>query len=352
MSLQRLREIPHRRYNPLTREWVLVSPQRLDRPWLGHVEPGAVAAEMAYDPSCYLCPGNARAGNARTPPYTGTFVFENDYPALTPPAEVVEEKASPLLDARAEAGICRVVCFSPRHDVSLSRMSLEDLGAVVAVWAQQFVELGALPWVSYVQIFENRGPAMGASNPHPHGQIWANATVPDLPAREQASLEAYRDERGSCLLCDYVAAERDRGERVVDANEAFTAVVPFWAVWPFETLVISHRHLAGLDELTSGERPALADILKRITTRYDNLFEVPCPYSMGFHQQPTDARPHAEWHLHAHFYPPVLRSATVHKFMVGYELLATPQRDITAETAAARLREVGVVHYRDRPASE
>ncbi|MBI1874694.1 MAG: UDP-glucose--hexose-1-phosphate uridylyltransferase [Acidobacteria bacterium] len=352
---------PHRRYNPLTREWVLVSPQRLERPWLGRIEPSPIETSGPYDPACYLCPGNARAGTARNPTYATTFVFDNDYPALTPWA--ASEPANPesripnpdrdllppgLLAARAEAGICRVVCFSPRHDVSVPRMTVEELGQVVDVWVDQFGELGALPWVAHVQIFENRGAAMGASNLHPHCQIWASATIPGVPEREQLSLGDHCSARGSCLLCDYLAAERDHSDRVVCANDLFTAVVPFWAVWPFEMLVVSNRHATGLDELLAAERLALADILKRVTTRYDNLFEAPCPYSMGFHQRPTDGRPHAEWHLHAHFYPPVLRSATVNKFMVGYELLATPQRDLTAEIAATRLREVGEVHYRDR----
>ena len=334
--------LPHRRYNPLLREWVLVSPPRLGPPWLGRVEASAPAALVTYDPACYLCPGNARAGDSRNPPYTGTFVFDNDYPALVPGSDRDDVNDGGLLVARGEPGVCRVVCFSPRHDIALSRMPVEDLRAVVDVWTDQFVELGARPWVNHVQIFENRGAAMGASNLHPHCQIWANASVPDIPSREQAALAAYRDEKQSCLLCDYLSLERERGDRLVDGNDRFTALVPFWAVWPFEVLVLPHRHLAALDELSDEERTALADILRRVTTRYDSLFESSCPYSMGFHQRPTDGASHPESHLHAHFYPPVLRSADVHKFMVGYELLATPQRDITPEIAAARLREIRI----------
>lgn len=340
---------PHRRYNPLTREWVLVSPQRLARPWLGHTEPTVQAARPAYDPTCYLCPGNVRAGAARNPEYTGTFVFDNDYPALLPPDACAPrasgEEDGPgedgLLVSHAEAGLCRVVCFSPRHDAALSDLSVEELRGVVDVWADQFHTLGELPWVTHVQIFENRGERMGASNPHPHGQIWASAALPDIPAREQAALLAYRADRGGdCLLCRYIADEERHGERVVYHNDGFAAVVPFWAVWPFEILVIARPHVAAIDALGPGERAWLADVLKQIASRYDRLFDAPCPYSMGFHQRPTDGQPHDEWHLHAHFYPPVLRSATVHKFMVGYELLATPQRDLTAEAAAARLRQV------------
>jgi UDPglucose--hexose-1-phosphate uridylyltransferase len=336
-----LDERPHRRWNPLLDEWVLVSPQRLARPWLGRTEPPPPETRPVYDPDCYLCPGNARAGEARNPHYSGTFVFDNDFPALVPDETSLKARATPdqLLVARPESGICRVVCFSPRHDASLPCLSIPELRAVVDVWVDQYVGLSAESWISHVQIFENRGASMGASNPHPHGQIWAGASLPDLPAREERRLDAYRSARGSCLLCDYLSEERERGERIVCANDAFTALVPFWAVWPFETLVLPSRHVTGLDELTPDERNALADILKRLTARYDALFAAPCPYSMGFHQRPTRRDAHPEWHLHAHFFPPVLRSAAIHKFMVGYELLATPQRDFTPERAAAILKE-------------
>ena len=338
-----LSELSHRRLNRLTGDWVLVSPQRLSRPWLGRTEGVGAAPSMPYDPDCYLCPGNARAGAARNPRYESTFVFDNDFPALTR-----EGTAAPVEDglllASAEPGICRVVCFSPRHDASIADLSLPALRQVVDVWVDEYRGLGAMPWVKHVQIFENRGTAMGASNPHPHCQIWATATVPDLPSREQGSQAAYKS--GACLLCDYLAIERERSERIVHANRAFTALVPFWAVWPFEMLVLPHRHVAAIDELTDEERTALADMMKQIVTRYDALFDAACPYSMGFHQRPTDDEPHPEWHLHAHYYSPVLRSAAVHKFMVGYELLATPQRDLTPEAAAALLRERAVAGTR------
>jgi UDPglucose--hexose-1-phosphate uridylyltransferase len=339
-----LKQHPHRRFNALNGEWVLVSPHRTQRPWQGRVEKPASEPPPAYDPACYMCPGNERATGARNPAYTSTYVFDNDYPALVPNVPEDEAKAGGddkgLLIARPERGICRVVCFSPRHDLTLAGMQAADLRRVVDTWTGQYLELGALPFINHVQIFENRGVLMGASNPHPHGQIWANAHLPNEPAKEQSRQSAYRHDHASCLLCDYLAIEQELGDRLVIGNAAFAALVPFWAIWPFETVLISRRHLTGLDELSSDERDALADILRRLAVRYDHLFDISFPYSMGFHQRPTDGDPHPEWHLHAHFYPPLLRSATVRKYMVGYEMLGTPQRDITPETAAARLREM------------
>jgi UDPglucose--hexose-1-phosphate uridylyltransferase len=334
-------EHPHRRFNPLTREWVLVSPHRTARPWQGQVEDLPSETQPHYDPTCYLCPGNARVGGVRNPDYASTFVFENDFAALRPDTPPGATDDHELLKACGEAGICRVVCFSPRHDLTVSRMEVADLRRVVDVWTAQYLELGSLPFINSVQIFENRGAMMGASNPHPHCQIWANATLPNETMKELAALGEYHGSKGSSLLADYLSVERERAERLVCENDSFTALVPFWAVWPFETLVVSRRHVTALDELRDDERDGLADILKRVTARYDNLFDVSCPYTMGFHQRPTDGQPHPGCHLHAHFYPPLLRSATVRKFMVGYEMLATPQRDITPEAAAARLREVG-----------
>ncbi|HUE83165.1 MAG TPA: UDP-glucose--hexose-1-phosphate uridylyltransferase [Pyrinomonadaceae bacterium] len=331
---------PHRRYNPLTMEWVLVSPHRTQRPWQGQVEETAAEQRPDYDPECYLCPGNARAGGVRNPAYTSTFVFENDFPALLPTTTQEGAEQGGLLIAQGEPGACRVVCFSPRHSLTISRMDLPDLQQVVDVWIEQYKELGALPFINSVQIFENRGAMMGASNPHPHGQIWANATLPNELTKEIAGLTDYKNLRNSCLLCEYHALEIETAERVVCENEGFLAVVPYWAIWPFETLVISKRHVTGIDQFNQKERSGLAGILKRLTSIYDRLFKTSFPYTMGFHQRPTDGNEHDEFHFHAHFYPPLLRSATVRKFMVGYELLATPQRDITAETAATRLREL------------
>jgi UDPglucose--hexose-1-phosphate uridylyltransferase len=337
---------PHRRFNPLTGEWVLVSPHRTERPWRGQEEQGPSDTQPGYDSECYLCPGNARAGGAVNPDYDGVFVFDNDFSALLPDTRNLDTGERELLIARSERGQCRVVCFSPRHDLTLPELTLGDVGRIVAAFQAQFVELGELPWINHVQIFENKGAMMGASNPHPHAQIWASETIPTEPAKELAACRAYTSKRGSCLLCDYLAAEIENSERLVCANKDFVALVPFWAVWPFEVLLLSRRHMNSLPDLSVDERDGLADILKRLTTRYDNLFLTSFPYSMGFHQRPTDGRDYPDLHFHAHFYPPLLRSAMVRKFMVGYELLAEPQRDITPEIAADRLRGLSEVHYR------
>ncbi len=359
MNLNELYRIPHKRFNPLLREWVLVSPHRTQRPWLGKVEKSQVPSTCSFDPSCYLCPGNGRAGGAQTPRYEGTYVFDNDYPALLPEVQSPQldnEKHDPdpvgvnagLLVGHAERGICRVMCFSPRHDLTVPRMSPLELRAVVDGWVRQYSTLGQIPWIRHVQIFENRGELMGASNPHPHCQIWANASLPNLPAREWESFRDYRAGKNSCLLCDYLQLELECKERIICQNDAFVVVVPFWAVWPFESLVLSKRHLGSIDQLDNEERDLLGEILKRVTVRYDNLFETAFPYSMGFHQKPTDGEAHEGWHLHAHYFPPLLRSASIQKFMVGYELLSAPQRDLTPESAAARLIEAGEIHYLDR----
>ena len=348
MNIEELLRTPHKRFNPLLREWVLVSPQRTQRPWQGKVEHLPPPPSVAYDPNCYLCPGNKRAGGKQTPKYSETFVFDNDFPALLPEVGLLQYEQEGLLVAQTDQGICRVLCFSPRHDLTVPRMNSGELRGVIDAWTEQYTSLAKIPWVRHVQIFENCGELMGASNAHPHCQIWANATLPNLPAREDESFRAYREEKHSCLLCDYLQLELQRNERVVCQNDAFAVVVPFWAVWPFETLVLSKRHLASLDQLNSSESDLLGEILHRITIRYDNLFETAFPYSMGFHQRPTGVRPHEAWHLHAHYSPPLLRSATVRKFMVGYELLASPQRDLTPESAAARLREITETHYLDR----
>jgi UDPglucose--hexose-1-phosphate uridylyltransferase len=347
MNATDLRTTPHRRWNPLLREWVLVSPHRTQRPWQGKVDKLAVAPSIGYDPECYLCPGNVRAEGLRNPKYTETFVFDNDFPAMLPNVAASELDEDGLIVARVERGICRVVCFSPRHDLTIPRMQPEEVRRVVGMWTQQHQELAEVPWVKHVQIFENRGVLMGASNPHPHCQIWANGEVPNVPTRELAAMRAFLNGNEKCMLCEYLNLEIEDGERIVCENDGFVAVVPYWAVWPFETMILSRRHLASLAELDDPERGHLADILRRLTIRYDNLFETEFPYSMGFHQQPTDDESHPEFHFHAHYFPPLLRSATVQKFMVGYEMLAGPQRDITAEGAAARLRNLAETHYLD-----
>jgi len=331
---------PHRRFNPLTREWVFVSPHRTERPWQGQTEPREPESTQPYDPNCYLCPGNIRAGGARNPAYSRTFVFDNDFAALQPDVPTAELNVGGrgILVAQTESGICRVVCFSPRHDLTLSRMSPPEIRALIDVWVEEVQSLGRQPGINYVQIFENRGLMMGCSNPHPHGQIWATSTIPNEPRKEQEAFAEYQKVHGTCLLCDYVTLEEASGDRLVCGNEDFLAVVPFWAVWPYEILLVSKRHTGNMSGLDAEARSALAGILNRVASRYDSLFQVSCPYSMGFHQQPTDEMEHPEWHFHAHFFPPLLRSASVRKFMVGFEMLGSPQRDITPEYAAEKLR--------------
>lgn len=336
---------PHRRLNPLTNEWILVSPHRAKRPWQGQVEDLPPEIRPVYDPACYLCPGNERAGGKVNPAYTGTFVFDNDFPALLPDTPGDEPPAHPLFRIQGERGLARVICFSPRHDLTLAEMDPADIRAVVNTWAEQTEDLGHRDFIGYVQVFENRGAMMGASNPHPHGQIWATERLPREVLKEDSAQRDYYAAHGRTLLADYLDEERRRGERVIYANETWTVLVPFWAIWPFETLLIAHRATGSIPALRPDERDGLADALHHVTVRYDNLFHTSFPYSMGFHQAPTDGAEHPHWHLHAHFYPPLLRSATVKKHMVGYEMLGTPQRDITPEQAAARLRDLSDQHY-------
>jgi UDPglucose--hexose-1-phosphate uridylyltransferase len=366
-------EHPHRRHNPLTGEWVLVSPHRTRRPWSGQVEKPSQEVRPAYDPNCYLCPGNERANGEHNPNYKSTFVFTNDFSALLPDTSESPAPTHPLLRSESEQGTCRVVCFSPRHDLTLPEMEVEAIRGVVDVWAAQTEELGQR--YRWVQVFENKGQIMGCSNPHPHGQIWGGSALPNEPTKEDRQQRAYLAEHGVPLLVEYTNLEADRQVRMVVENEHWLAVVPYWAVWPFETLLLPRRHVLRLPDLSDAERNGLAQILKRLLTRYDNLFEVSFPYSMGWHGAPTGGStgsprrgsagsPHGDstgsprrsgegrdscehWQLHAHFYPPLLRSATVKKFMVGYEMLAEAQRDLTAEQAAERLRALAEVHYRE-----
>jgi UDPglucose--hexose-1-phosphate uridylyltransferase len=338
----KLTEDSHRRLNPLTGEWVLVSPQRAVRPWQGQVDKVAAVKGLEYDPECYLCPGNARAGGVHNPSYPGTFVFENDFAALKPnvPKERLDVENKGLLVAEGEPGICRVMCFSPRHDLTLSTMPLKDIESVVRTWTAQFQELGTLPQINHVQIFENRGAAMGASNPHPHCQIWSTSSIPEIPQKELLAQRSFFAKDKTCLLCDYTKLEEQQKVRLVWQNDSFGALIPFWAVWPFEIMIVSRRHLGTLSDFTPNEVVDFAEILKQVTSTYDRVFDAPFPYSMGLHQSPTDGEQHPEWHFHAHFFPPLLRSATIRKFMVGFELLGTPQRDITPEIAAERLRSL------------
>jgi UDPglucose--hexose-1-phosphate uridylyltransferase len=338
--MEPLFEKPHRRLNLLTGEHVLVSPHRTRRPWQGSVEAAPKESRPPYDPHCYLCPGNERAGGARNPRYESTFLFDNDFAALLPDSAPAEYDRDRLLVAESERGICRVLCYSPRHDLTLGNMDPAMVRTVVEAWAGQYAELGALPWIRHVQIFENNGAMMGASNPHPHGQIWADERIPNEPAKEADAQAEYMGAQKTCLLCDYQSLEERLQERIVCRNDSFVALVPFWAVWPYETLLVARNHRGALTDLPDKERGDLADILPRLIRAYDRVFDAPFPYSMGFHQRPTDAENHPEWHCHAHFYPPLLRSATVRKFMVGYEMLAQPQRDITPESSAERLRSL------------
>lgn len=338
----------HRRFNPLTGRWVLVSPHRTQRPWQGKQESAISDSRAAFDPGCYLCPGNERAGGERNPVYTGPHVFQNDFSALLPDGSMDRIDEHELLRSEGESGICRVICFSPRHDLTLPEMPVEDIRLVVDLWTSQYLELSATESINHVQIFENKGEVMGCSNPHPHGQIWAQRSIPDEVRLESERMREHLEKTGRTLLGDYWRVEQERGERIICENQSFVALVPFWANWPFEALVMCKRQVRHIGEMTTQERSALADIIKNLTTRYDNLFECSFPYSAGMHQSPTDGADYPQWDWHMHFYPPLLRSATVKKFMVGYEMLAEPQRDLTPEESAARLRAVSQVHYKTR----
>jgi UDPglucose--hexose-1-phosphate uridylyltransferase len=337
---------PHRRYNTLTGEWILVSPHRAERPWLGERETPQQDKRPPYDEKCYLCPRNERANGQRNPDYESTFVFTNDFAALLPEKDAFGETKDPLFKIEQVKGTCRVICFSPRHDLTLAEMATESIRKVIDVWAEQILELGKS--YRWVQIFENKGEIMGCSNPHPHGQVWAGSALPAEPSKEDKRQAEYFKVGGSVLLVDYLKKELESEKRIIVENEHWTVVVPYWAIWPFETMLLPKRHVIRLPDLSGAERDALADILKKHLTRYDNLFHVSFPYTMGWHGAPTDKADYSYWQLHAHYYPPLLRSATVKKFMVGYEMLSEPQRDITAEQAAERLRQSDDVHYKKK----
>jgi UDPglucose--hexose-1-phosphate uridylyltransferase len=338
VAIAQLAGSSHRRLNPLTGEWVLVSPQRTQRPWQGAREHIATAPVPPYQPECYLCPGNVRINGVRNPSYSGTFVFANDFPALI--AASSEETCShPLFSASAVTGECRVVCYSPRHDISLGRLPLQSTTEVIQTWVEEWTHLAGKSHINSVQIFENRGEMMGASNPHPHGQIWATSVLPNEIEKELKQQRAYFEQHGRPLLLDYVDHELALGERIVWRGPHWVALVPFWAVWPFELMVVPTHPITGFDQLTADSEVDLASLLRQVACIYDCVFDVPFPYSMGWHARPCDDDSHPEWQLHAHFYPPLLRSASVRKFQVGFELLGMPQRDLTAESAAEVLRQ-------------
>lgn len=337
---------PHRRYNPLLGEYILVSPHRMKRPWQGQQESLPQEELPGHDSECYLCPGNTRKTGDINPPYESTFVFTNDFAALLPDVPVTSEAMHPLLKTQSVEGTSRVICFSPNHNLTLARMDVDDIRTVIDLWAEQTEELGKI--YSWVQVFENRGEMMGSSNPHPHGQIWAETVIPNLPAREDSMQHDYYREHQTPLLLDYVNLELEQDERIIVQNESWVALVPYWAAWPFETLLLPKSHILRMFDLTSQQRRDLATIVKQLLVRYDNLFEISFPYSMGWHCAPFNENDNIHWQLHAHFYPPLLRSATVRKFMVGYEMMGEPQRDLTAEQAADRLRSVANIHYKDR----
>ncbi|MEX2336404.1 MAG: UDP-glucose--hexose-1-phosphate uridylyltransferase [Fulvivirga sp.] len=335
-----LSEHSHRRLNILTGEWVQVSPHRTKRPWQGKNEAVANAQRPTYDPGCYLCPGNERANGEKNPDYEGVLVFNNDFAALSNNIPTGSYNEDDLLIAKSESGICRVMCFSPRHDLTLAEMAVDDIAKVTAAWKKEYLELGSRPEINYVQIFENKGAIMGCSNPHPHGQIWASQTIPDEPAKEQVMQLKHFKEKGKTLLEAYLAKELQLKERIVLENEHFIVLVPFWAVWPFETIIISREPFSDIGKMDSSRLRSLAEAIKGLTKVYDRVFDTSFPYSAGIHQAPTDVEEHPEWHFHMHFYPPLLRSATVKKFMVGFEMLGNPQRDITAEYSAGMLRDL------------
>ncbi len=345
----KLDEHPHKRYNILTGEWVLVSPNRTKRPWQGKIEAITLDDRPEYDENCYLCPTNPRSNGSINPDYKKDYAFTNDFSSLlsdTPEGAI--NKGDGLLKAISQKGICRVISFSPRHDLTLPELSTMELLNVVDRWCFEFEELSKIPYIKHIQIFENKGDIMGCSNPHPHGQIWAQNSIPAEVEKESHQQREYYEKHNISLLSAYLDLELKEQERTVFENEHFVALVPFWAIWPYETMLISKRHVTNILEFTEHERLSLAKALKRLTTRYDNLFETSFPYSAGMHQSPVNDGEHPEWHWHMHFYPPLLRSATVKKFMVGYELLANAQRDITPEFAAEQLRKQSVVHYKTR----
>lgn len=347
MEVFSLTDHPHRRYNPLLDEWILVSPQRAKRPWQGQNEEVSTETKPEYDETCYLCPGNQRVNGGKNPVYSNGYVFDNDFPALLKNEVSTDITQESLFKIQPERGINRVICFSPKHNITLAEMSIPEIENVVKIWKEQYLELGSISYINHVQIFENKGSIMGCSNPHPHGQIWAQSSLPSFVKKTQDNLQKYFQQTGKSLLKDYLESELTKKERIIAENEHFILLVPFWATWPYETMIISKRHFQSIANMTESEIKSYAEMISLITVKYDNLFKTSFPYSAGIHQAPTDGLSHEEWHFHMHFYPPLLRSASVKKFMVGYELLGEAQRDITAEQSTEILRNLPEMHYKN-----
>ena len=338
-------DFPHRRYNPLTAEWVKVSPHRTKRPWNGQTEKSSANILPEYEKTCYLCPGNERAGGNNNPGYKGVYVFDNDYAALLPDTETIEIGENDFIRGKTEKGICRVICYTEKHNCTMAQMETEEIVNIINTWKREYKELSEKEFITHIQIFENKGTVMGCSNPHPHGQIWAEEFIPNIPAAEIINQKQYFDKHGTQLLCDYAEYEKEKKERMIYMNNSFIAVVPYWSVWPFETMILPVRHITSIDQLGESETEDFADVFKKVTVKYDNLFKTSFPYSMGIHQNPADGKDYSFTQMHVHFAPPLLRSATVKKFMVGYELMAMPQRDITPEKSAEILKSLPDIHY-------
>ncbi len=335
---------PHRRYNILTGEWVLVSPHRTKRPWQGKIEEIVTTTSPKYDPSCYLCPGNKRSSGANNPEYKKPFTFINDFSAMIEDIPF-EQVSNGLLKGESESGICKVVCFSPEHSMTLPLMPVASIVDVISLWQKEYLELGPIEGINHVQIFENKGAIMGCSNPHPHGQIWSQRSIPELVKKKQEKFSDYWNKNNSNLLEDYVNQELEIDERVLFENDHFISLIPYWAVWPYETMILPKKKISYISALNERQKISFAEIIKSTTIKLDNIFSTSFPYSMGIHQAPTDGKEHPEWHMHMTFYPPLLRSATVKKFMVGYEMFANAQRDITAEQAATTIKNLSETHY-------
>ncbi|KGL58865.1 UDP-glucose--hexose-1-phosphate uridylyltransferase [Polaribacter sp. Hel1_85] len=338
MSNTNLQDYSHKRFNILTGEWVLVSPHRAKRPWQGQNEEVNNEKRPTHDPSCYLCAGNTRINGEVNPDYKDVFVFTNDFAALQNDSPTFNVNDG-LLKAQSETGICKVICFSPDHSKSLADMSVSEIQKVVFAWQKEYTELSENPKINYVQIFENKGSVMGCSNPHPHGQIWSQSSLPNEVAKKNMQQLNYFNKNNSSLLGDYLTQELEKQERIIFENDGFVVLVPFWAIWPFEAMIIPKRHLSNILDMTEEETLQYSEAIAVLTKAYDKIFNTSFPYSSGIHQAPTDGNENKHWHWHMSFYPPLLRSASVKKFMVGYEMFGTPQRDITAEQAVKMIKD-------------